>query len=392
MITGTGAAIIAFALLSCVLFPRLLMQAIIFFSSFSGTAVFNFSNYGMAPAVVLVLAYLFWKAASGDMIRPVGVSRDFLVVVLLIVAFATFSILSLLLNQALHDVLFIQLTQTAYVLFGALITLVLSIDFAHRDRLEDAVMAMRAAAVFIALWGIVQAGCYYANIPYPDVFNNSNSHFADMFDQHGEGYIRIASVAIEPSFLAVSLMIFGSFGATLLIADARFRNRSWLISVGLALIVVASATSTTGYFGILVLTILLGLRQPRLVLAVGAAATIGATVIITLLPNFGELLYGVTLGKTGSSSFLIEGTAVLDGLQVVCAAAHSRLGMGRQLQLSYSYAIACLHGCCGNYLLPGSCLRNSYSLTHGTKFYVATLQTGDCKHMHKAPRTQCLST
>ena len=106
MITNSGAAIILFALFSCVLFPRLLMQAIVFFSFFSGTAVLNFSNYGMAPAVVLMLAYLFWKAASGDAIRPVGVSRDHFVVVLLIITFAAFSILSLLLNQALHDVLF----------------------------------------------------------------------------------------------------------------------------------------------------------------------------------------------------------------------------------------------------------------------------------------------
>ena len=260
-----------------------------------------------------MLAYLFWKAASGDAIRPVGVSRDHFVVVLLIITFAAFSILSLLLNQALHDVLFIQLTQTAYVLFGALITLVLSVDFAQRDRLEDAIVAMRAAAVFIALWGVVQACCYYANIPYPDLFNNSNSHFADMFDQHGEGYIRISSVAIEPSVLAVSLMIFASFGATLLIADARFRTRYWLISVGLALVVVASATSTTGYFGILILIVLLGLRQPRLVLVVGAAATVAAGVIVMLLPSFGELIYGVTFGKTSSSSYSDRSSAVLEG-------------------------------------------------------------------------------
>ena len=39
MITNSGAAIILFALFSCGPFPRLLMQAIVFFSFFSGTAV-----------------------------------------------------------------------------------------------------------------------------------------------------------------------------------------------------------------------------------------------------------------------------------------------------------------------------------------------------------------
>ena len=141
----------------------------------------------------------------------------------------------------------------------------------------------------------------------------------------------------------------------------------------------------------MVLTILLGLRQPRLVLAVGAAATIGATVIITLLPNFGELLYGVTFGKTGSSSYFDGSPAVLD--ETKSFVQQPILGWGWGGKFSYSIVTQLL-ACTG--VVGTICFLAAVSGTliasRTTETLVATLQTGDCKHMHKAPRTQCLST
>ena len=65
-ITLTGIPIIGFAVLACCFYPARLLQAIVFFSSFSATAVINFSNYGMSPCAVLFPSYLIWKAISGD--------------------------------------------------------------------------------------------------------------------------------------------------------------------------------------------------------------------------------------------------------------------------------------------------------------------------------------
>jgi hypothetical protein len=317
-LTGIGSVILAFAIMSILFSPRRLVQGIIFFSSFSATAVINFTNYGMSPAVLLVPAYLVWKAASGEMMRPTQISRDHVLVMLPIVAFATWSTVSLLINQALRNVPTFQVTQTAYILFGVLVTLALSVDLARRDTLEAAIGALRLAAVFIALWGVLQVCCFYLHIPYPTMFNNSSSHFANMFDQSaGTGVIRISSVATEPSFLASSLLIFGSFGATLLTMEARFRTFDWEFPVGLVLLVVAASTSTTGYFGLGVLALLLAIERPVTVLAACGIAALAAIMILWLLPDFADVIYQVTLGKAATGSYTDRSGSVWNALDLI---------------------------------------------------------------------------
>jgi hypothetical protein len=316
-LTVIGGVLIAFAILSFLFFPLRLMQAVVFFSSFSCTAVINFPNYGMQPPVLLLPIYLARKIVSGDFLRPIRANRDFLLVVLPLAVFAILSIVSLLINQALRSVVTFQVTQTAYALFGIIVTLTLSIEFLNRNRLEAAIRALRAGAVFISLWGIVQVICFYAHIPYPNLFNNSNSHAADMFNQHGNGIIRIASVALEPSFMAVSLMIFGSFGATLLVTEPRFRTRAWRISTGIAILVVAASTSTTGYLGIAVLALLLAVRRPGLVLVTGAIAILASSLVLALLPSFANVVYEVTLGKTATGSYIDRSNTVWHALHLM---------------------------------------------------------------------------
>ena len=70
--------------------------------------------------------------------------------------------------------------------------------------------------MFVSLWGLMQFVCFFAGVPYPSLlFNNSLSDFADMFDQRlDDAYMRIASVAVEPSVLATSLLHFVAFGLT----------------------------------------------------------------------------------------------------------------------------------------------------------------------------------
>jgi hypothetical protein len=316
MLTVIGGLIFIFAITSFLLFPYRLMQGIVFFSSFSATAVINFSNYGMSPAAVLLPFYLIWRTTSGDAFRRVCLSRDQLVTNLFIVSFMTMSIFSLLINAGLRSVLSFQVTQTAYVVFGTVVTLVLSTDFVRRDRLEMAVRAMRFAAVFIALWGLLQAICFSIGFPYPELFNNSNSHFADMFNQHIGGILRIASVTNEPSFLAVSLLLFGSFGSTLLVADAGLRTSAWIFPVSLALLVVTASTSTTGYVGLFVLMLLLVARRPSMILIMLVAAVV-VTFILMFIPSLREVIYSVTLGKTATGSYLDRSGSVWNALPFV---------------------------------------------------------------------------
>ena len=158
----------------------------------------------------------------------------------------------------------------------------------------------------------MQAACFYSGVTYPaELFNNSTSHFADLFDQHAEsGVIRIASVATEPSFLAVSLMIFGSFGATLLAIEPRLRTRAWIVPVALTLLVVAASTSSTGYVGLGVLGLLLARRRPGLMLISGVCVVVAGSVLLMLLPGFRDALYEFTFNKTASGSYVDRSGAV----------------------------------------------------------------------------------
>lgn len=323
-ITLTGIPIIGFAVLACCFYPARLLQAIVFFSSFSATAVINFSNYGMSPCAVLFPSYLIWKAISGDARRSVQVSRDHLMILGLIVWLLTISVVSLLMNQATREVAPFETTQTAYAAFGILVTIIMSIDFAHEDRLDYAIGALRAGAVFIALWGLVQAACYYAHIPYPaDLFNNTSSHSNDMFDQRAAGglIIRIASVTVEPSFMAVSLLIFGSFGSTLLVSEPRLHTTGWIASVGLVMLVVAASTSSTAYVGMVVLALLLVWQQPRLVIGWPVIITVVVVLLAILasmvFPAFQAAIYEMTLGKTSGGSYAERSQTVITAIRLI---------------------------------------------------------------------------
>ena len=335
-ITPTGFAVFALALLFLATAPARLMAALIFFSSFSATAVINFSNYGMAPAVVFFGAFLIWKFLSGELLESVTISADHGVSLSLVAGFGLASVASLLVNQLERDVLPVQTTQTAYIVFGVLLTIILAIDLVRADRLELAISALRNGAYFMAGWGVLQAVCFYSGVEYPSVvFNNSASHFADMFDQRaGEGLIRIASVATEPSFMTASLMIFGAFGSTVLLVEPRFRTGPWLRAVCLTLGVVAASTSTTGYAALIVLGLLLARRRPVWMMGFTGGATIAAALLLTVFPSFREALYQFTFNKTSSGSYIERSGAVWDAFNLFYA--HPLLGLGWGGNFSFS--------------------------------------------------------
>jgi hypothetical protein len=298
-LTLVGGLVIALGLLLSIVSQQRLVQCLVFFSSFSGTAVVNFSNYGMAPDVVLLAFLLLTSVLSGRLLVSVRVGGDHLVVCLLIVAFMLIVVFSSMFNGAVHGVVSLQVTQTAYLLFGICLTLILSIEFGSLERLEAGLVALRAGATFVSLWGLFQATCYYAGVEYPAfLFNNSKSHFADMYDQRAaEGVIRIASVATEPSFMAMSLMIFGAFGATVVSLDPLRRTKTWIIPVVLTLATVALSTSSTGYFGLAVLCLLVAKRRPAFALAVFCLIAVLGGLCLASFPTAQEALYNMTFGK-----------------------------------------------------------------------------------------------
>ena len=291
-------------------------------------------------------------------LEGVQMSKDQGVAMLLVAGFGAASIASLVVNRLSRDVLPIQTTQTAYILFGVFITLVLSIEMLRADRLDSVVAALRAAATFIALWGFLQAACHYTGMAYPaTIFNNSTSHFADMFDQRASaGVIRIASVATEPSFMAVSLMIFGAFGATVLAIEPRLRTKAWIIPVALTLLVVIASTSSTGYFGLAVLALLLARRRPGLIIALCAGAAAAGSVLLMFMPDFRDALYEFTFAKGSSGSYLERSQAVWDAFALFGKQPLFGLGWGGNFSFSIVSTLLANAGLVGTLLFSAAIL------------------------------------
>jgi hypothetical protein len=339
-LTLVGGFVIALGLLLSIVSQQRLVQSIVFFSSFSGTAVLNFGDYGMAPDAVLLAFLLLASVLSGRLLVSARVSGDHLIVGLLILVFMLIVVLSFLLNGAMYGVVSLQVTQTAYLLFGICLTLILSIEFASPERLEAGLVALRAGAAFISLWGLFQAACYYAGSEYPAfLFNNSKSHFADMYDQRAaEGVVRIASVATEPSFMAMSLMIFGAFGATVVSLDPLRRTKTWIIPVVLTLATVALSTSSTGYFGLAVLCLLLARRRPMFALAVfGSVAVLGG-LWLAAVPAAQDALYNMTFGKFEHGTYVQRSRTLAPAMELFSRQPWFGFGWGAD----FSYSIVTL--------------------------------------------------
>lgn len=336
-LTLVGGVVIGLGVLLSIVSHTRLLQAIIFFASFSGTAVLNFGEYGMSPDAVLFSFLLVSSILSGRMLLPARVSHDHLIVGCLILGFATIAVLSFMFNGAAHGSLPIQLTQTAYLVFGVCLTLVLSVEFSNLERLEAGLFALRVSAVFISLWGLFQAACYYTGIEYPAfLFNNSTSHFADMYDQRAaEGVVRIASVATEPSFMAMSLMIFGAFGATVTALDPLRRTFAWIVPVVLTLGTVALSTSSTGYFALLVLGLLLMRRRPVFGLAVfGFIGVIGGIWLMSV-PSAGDAVFNMTLGKFDQGTYVDRAATLGTAMELFVKQPWFGFGWGAD----YSYSL-----------------------------------------------------
>jgi hypothetical protein len=292
--------------------PRTLAYMVLFFAPFSATAIVNFGGLGyksgglgLTPAMLCTVLFFVSQLLFGLAFRPVAISLACRIQIGLIALFAAVFLLSLGVNATNGVLTAYQVTQSVYVLIGLTTVVLFALEFATQSAIYRAVRWLRASAIFVSLWGIVQFLCFNLGIPYPSVlFNNSQSDAADMFDQVGPGFIRIASVAVEPSFFASSLLHFISFGATIIIIEPRLRNRYWVWPVLLATGVLLLSTSSTGYFGLIVLFGLLLLRRPLLTLAIGIPAGLAGSLALLLIPKAASVLASMTIDKSETSSYL----------------------------------------------------------------------------------------
>ena len=310
--TSSGVAILVIALYVFLRRPQRLMYYLIFFAPFSATAIVNLTalgykagGVGVTPAIVLSMLMCLAQLVYGGARSTLKVSTGHVVILAGILMFTIEMLGSLLFNTATVGVTSFQLTQTAYLMIGIVTTIVLSLKLARDENLEIAINVAKASAVFVSLWGMLQCACFFIGVEYPSIlFNNSMSDSADMFDQRDSGFMRIASVEVEPSFFAASMLHFGVFGATLIMLEPRFRTRGWIFSVGLTLIALVISTSTTAYIGIAVFGLLMLLRKPLMTLVYGIPAVLVAAIGIGSVPKFRDTFLLMTIDKGSTSSYV----------------------------------------------------------------------------------------
>ncbi len=281
------------------------------FAPFSGTAIVNLSGLsyksggvGLSPAIFFFMMFIAAQMFRGSAFQPVRISTGHLLQIALIGLFSLTCLVGLLGNGAFRGITPFQITQTVYLFIGIICTCTMSFEFARDGALETAIAVLRASAVFVSLWGLMQFFCSLSGLPYPSVvFNNSMSDFADLFDEQIDELSRIASVAVEPSFFAAAMMHFAAFGATVIVYEKRLRTRSWVIPVAIVLLALVLSTSTTAYGGLAVLAILLLVQRPLTTLIAAPPAVIGAIFAVTIIPKLRDSILQMTVQKSTTSSY-----------------------------------------------------------------------------------------
>jgi len=305
-ITITGLLLLLAAFVFLFFREDLLLPALVFFIPFSCTAVLNVTavSYGLAPTILFALCYFLLIFVTGRYTRRAILARDAFLSLMGLIGFAFCVLVSAAVASLQGPLTLFQVTQNIFMCFGIFMALVFALALTDEAVLRRAMTAFRWSAVFISLWGVLQVACFYSGIPYPSViFNNSISDFANMYDQRQGAVIRIASVAVEPSYMAFSLLSFFTFATTMLFVRKEYWRRDWLFAAILSGGVMLLSTSSSAYFGLVVFGLLLIFQRPALLLVAGVGLTLAASAVLAALPKLREALYVMTIGKSSTYSY-----------------------------------------------------------------------------------------
>lgn len=334
--------------------PDRLPTWIFFFAPFSGTAIINLSalsyksgGLGLTPAMLLTVLFFASQIIRGKALSPIPISPGLMAIFGAIAGFIATIFISLFWNAGFRPMTSFQITQTVYVMIGFAATLGLALELTTDARIESAVAAARAAAIFSSIWGLVQFGCYTAGVPYPDwLFNNSQSDAADMFQQVVFGsFMRIASVAVEPSFFATSLLHYIAFGVTAIAHEPRLRTKYWIWPLALSCAVLVLSTSTTAYFGLAILGLMILISRPLFAIAIGVPSIILSGGLILTMPKFQAAFLALTVNKESSTSFLDRTAGAAAAWHNFVE--HPALGMGWGWDAVNYNALTCMLGYTG---------------------------------------------
>ncbi len=232
--TYTGYIIILLGLVAFFFSTRWLMAMTIFFIPFTATAVINIGDPGdgsaIQPYMFLLVMYIVRKNIGFILLRKFKPSpriefTDWVLVLFVAAVFLSLS-MPLIIDgkitgnvtgrfETFEDIKFNNrnITQFLYFLLGVIFSFVIKNNNLTSANLNLSLKIYGYSLIFVLFWGLVDIACKKLNLPFPeDFFNNSVNPNAKGFKQVLEGDVnRIASVSVEPSVLAQSVVIYLPF-------------------------------------------------------------------------------------------------------------------------------------------------------------------------------------
>jgi hypothetical protein len=141
--------------------------------------------------------------------------------------------------------------QSAYMLFNVLLVLVpAELAASGKIHRQDIIKGITIGACVAAATGLYQLTAFFLNLPWPDAVINSNLGVGQQAEQVAMGIKRMSSTFQEPSMMAQYLI--SSTGLILL-------GQSSVLIGGLIVAALLLSTSSTAYFGLILLVATWGL-------------------------------------------------------------------------------------------------------------------------------------
>lgn len=268
---------------------KLLLKLAVFFVPFSATSAINFGEEGNGSSVqVYMLLSVAWMAFQVFTYLSDSKQNKSLIIpksTVLLLSFLLAAFFSLLMplyingadtanstgryaDYELIEFKSTNITQYIYLVAGAVFSIFIGSIINEKD-LVELLKIYTYSILFVMLWGLYELYCFYTGMEYPAYLFNNNIHesakgYTEVLVTANEPLKRIASVTLEPSFLAQALLTLLPFYVYSCLNKAYiFGKRIDLLILLLLFFYIPFTTSSTAVTGLVFLIILLFYRSYR---------------------------------------------------------------------------------------------------------------------------------
>lgn len=234
------------------------------------------------------------------------------------------------------------ITQTLYFIIGLFVVFVISSTYKTKDEISKLLKLLISGITFMIFWGWIAEMTFFLDLPYPQLFNQLGMWEFGLETEAFNGFPRMASVTMEPSYLAQIVIPITPFFYWLsqqersLVFNKIFHKRMYVFS----LITLLLAITTTGVLGFFLLIGLLLINNIRFFTK---RSKYFLVITYTLLVAFGVfLMVDYLISVSGTYSGIERFKTVIYGIKYVND--YPILGVGWGVFPTYDFIINLLAG------------------------------------------------